>query len=53
MLCDALLEGAVRLVLQNAEGWEIRRGPIPLVESSQIEAFVLRKSVIGDYLNEL
>ena len=51
VLRDALLEHAICLVLQDAEGGQIRCGPVPLVESGKIEAFVLREGIIGDDLN--
>ena len=52
VLCDPLFEQAVRLILEYAERGQFRCRPVPLVESSQIEAFVLRESIISDYLHD-
>lgn len=48
---NTALKGAIRLLLQDTEAWQIRGGPILLVERSQVEAFMATKGFVGDHLS--
>ena len=48
VLSHALLERAVRFVLEHAEAWQFRRWPVPLVKGGEIEALVLGECLVRD-----
>ena len=53
MLRYARFEGTVGFTLEDSERGEVRRRPVPLVEGSQIKAFMLTERVVGNNLGRM
>lgn len=51
MCCDALLELNVRLLFEHAEGGQLGREPVLVLEAGKIEPLVLLKGLVRDDLD--